>query len=82
MATAEHDYAPPSFRLQAKLRAFNSPVSVIHESEMLEIILEMSGYQACRCGFANGGMVQAQGNCHLNLVGKAGARRCVPATTS
>ncbi len=80
MATAEHDNAPPAFRLQAKLRAFKTPASVIPEPEMLGIVLEMSGYQAWRRGCANrrpnGSIVQTKGNCHLdhlNLVGKAGA---------
>ena len=77
MATAEHDNAPPAFRLQAKLRAFKTPASVIPEPEMLGIDLEMSGYQAWRRGCANrrpnGSIVQTKGNCHLNLVGKAGA---------
>ena len=80
MATAEHDDAPPAFRLQAKLRAFKTPTSIIPEPEMLEILLEMSVYQTWRCGCANrrpdGSIVQTKGNCHLdhvNLVGKAGA---------
>ena len=53
MATPEHDNAPPIFTLQAKLRTFETPASIIPEPEMLEILLEMSGYQAWRCGFAN-----------------------------
>ena len=80
MATAEHDDAPPSFRLQAKLRAFKTPASIIPEPEMLEILVEMSGYQTWHCGCANrrpdGGIVQTKGNCHLdhmNFVDKAGA---------
>ena len=78
MATAEHDNASPAFRLRAKPRTCETPASIIPEPEMLEILLEMSGYRAWRCVCAKrrpkGSIVQTKGNCHLDLVSKAGAR--------
>lgn len=78
--TPSHDDAPPAFKLAAQPRRFKTPASIIPESEMLEILLEMSGYQAWCCGFANrlpdGSVVQTKRNFHLdhlNPVSKAGA---------
>ena len=94
MATAEHDDAPPAFRLQANLRAFKTPASIIHESEMLEFLRQLSDYQAWRCGLGNspdGNVVQTKRNFHLRHLNPLAspepatrspiARRCVPATT-
>ena len=74
-----HDDAPPAFQLQVKPRTFKTPASIIPESEMPELLLEMSGYQAWCCGFANrlpdGSVVQTKRNFHLdhlNPVSKAG----------
>ena len=77
--TPSHDDAPPAFKVPAHPRRFKTPASIIPESEMLEILLEMSGYQAWCCGFANrrpdGSVVQTKRNFHLdhlNPVSKAG----------
>ena len=77
--TPSHDDAPPAFKVPAQPRRFKTPASIIPESEMLEILLEMSGYQAWCCGFANrrpdGSVVQTKRNFHLdhlNPVSKAG----------
>ena len=68
--TPEHDDAPPAFQLQAKPRTFKTPASIIPEPEMLEILLEMSGYQAWCCGFANrladGSVIRTTRNFHLD----------------
>ena len=78
--TPQHDDTPPAFKLPAQPRRFKTPASIIPESEMLEILLELSGYQAWCCGFANrrpdGSVVQTKRNFHLdhlNPVSKAGA---------
>ncbi len=78
--TLPHDDAPPAFKLTTQPRRFKTPASIIPESEMLEILLEMSGYQAWCCGFANrrsdGSIVKTTRNFHLdhlNPVSKAGA---------
>ena len=77
--TLEHDDTPPAFKLPAQPRRFKTPASIIPESEMLEILLELSEYQAWCCGFANrrpdGSVVQTKRNFHLdhlNPVSKAG----------
>ena len=68
--TPEYDDVPPVLRLQSKPRTFKVPASVIPEDEMLEILLEMSGYQAWCCGFANrkanGDVVRTTRNFHLD----------------
>ena len=78
--TPDHDDAPPALHLQAKPRTFKTPASIIPEREMLELLLELSGYQAWCCGFANrrpdGSIVKTTRNFHLdhlNPVSKAGA---------
>ena len=75
--TPQHVDAPPASNLPAPPRRFKTPASIIPESEMLEILLEMSGYQAWCCGFANrlpdGSVVPTQANVHLNPVSKANA---------
>ena len=77
--TPDHDDAPPAFQLQVKPRTFKTPASIIPESEMLEMLLEMSDYQAWCCGFANrrpdGTTIREPWNFHLdhlNPVSKAG----------
>ena len=40
--TTNHDDAPPAFQLQAKPRTFKTPDSIIPESKMLELLLELS----------------------------------------
>ena len=53
MATPEHDDAPPAFKLPAQPHTFKTPASIISETEMLELLPEMSGYQTWHCGCAN-----------------------------
>ncbi len=76
----DHDDSPPAFKLTAQPRRFKTPASIIPEREMLELLLEMSGYQAWCCGFANrrpdGSILKTTRNFHLdhlNPVSKAGA---------
>ena len=77
--TPQHVDAPPASKLPAPPGRFKTPASIVPESEMLEILPEMSGYQAWCCGFANrlpdGSVVQTKRNFHLdhlNPVSKAG----------
>lgn len=53
-------------------RKFKVPASIIPEREMLEVLLEMSDYQAWCCGFANrrpdGEIVRTINNFHLDHV--------------
>ena len=77
--TSQRDDAPPAFKLTAQPRRFKTPASIIPESEMLEILLELSEYQAWCCGFANrrpdGTIIREPWNFHLdhlNPVSKAG----------
>ena len=77
--TPDHDDAPPPFQLQVKPRTFKTPASIIPETEMLDILLELSDYKAWCCGFANrrpdGSVVQTKRNFHLdhlNPVSKTG----------
>ena len=53
-------------------RKFKVPASIIPAREMLEVLLEMSGYQAWCCGFANrradGSIVRTTNNFHLDHV--------------
>ena len=60
----------PTFRLRDKPRGFKVPASIIPEQEMLEILLELSGYTAWCCGFANrksdGTIVKTRRNFHLD----------------
>ena len=82
MATAEHDDVPLAFRLPAKPRAFKTPASIIREPEILEILLKMSGYRACRYGFAKrrpeGLFVQTKRNFHLDHEPRDRGRRQPP----
>ncbi len=68
--TLETDDAPPAFQLWAKPRTFKTPASIIPEDEMLRILLEMSGWMAWCCGFANrlpdGTIVKTTRNFHLD----------------
>ena len=77
--TPETDDAPPAFQLQSMPRTFKTPASIIPEDEMLRILLEMSGWIAWCCGFANrrsdGTIIEKAWNFHLdhlNPVSKAG----------
>ena len=51
-------------------RKFKKPASIIPEKEMLEFLLELSGYMAWCCGFANrmpdGSIVRTTNNFHLD----------------
>ena len=53
-------------------RKFKVPSSIIPEKEMLELLLELSGYMAWCCGFANrmpdGSIVRTTNNFHLDHV--------------
>lgn len=51
--TPEQDNPVPSFNIAAKPRVFKTPASIIPETEMMEILLQLSDYQAWCCGFAN-----------------------------
>ena len=77
--TPDHDNAVPGFNVAAKPRVFKTPASIIPETEMLELLLELSHYQAWCCGFANrkpnGEVIKTTRNFHLdhlNPVSKAG----------
>ena len=77
--TPAHDDALPTLKLPTQPRRFKTPASIIPEPEMLEILLEMSDYQAWCCGFANrrpdGTIIREPWNFHLdhlNPVSKAG----------
>ena len=77
--TPVQDNLPPAFKLQVKPRTFKTPASIIPEPEMLEILLNMSGYIAWCCGFANrmpdGSIRKTTRNFHLdhlNPVSKEG----------
>ena len=78
-STPVDESVPPAFKLQDKPRRFKTPASVIPETEMMDILLNMSGYQAWCCGFANrrpnGSVIETTRNFHLdhlNPVSKAG----------
>ena len=62
--------SPPTLKLRDKPRKFKTPASIIPESEMLEILLKLSGYQAWRYGFANrlpdGTIIETARNFHLD----------------
>ncbi len=62
--------APPPADLPE--RKFKVPASIIPAGEMLEVLLEMSDYQAWCCGFANrrpdGSIVRTINNFHLDHV--------------
>ena len=65
------EYAPPrNFDLPE--RKFKVPASVMSESEMLTNLLELSGYQAWCCGYANrmpdGSIIETTRNFHLDHV--------------
>ena len=77
--TPDHDNPVPGFNVAAKPRVFKTPASIIPETEMLEILLELSHYQAWCCGFANrkpnGEVIKTTRNFHLdhlNPTSKAG----------
>ncbi len=59
-------------RLALPERKFKVPASIIPAREMLEALLEMSGYQAWCCGFANrrpdGAIVRTTNNFHLDHI--------------
>ena len=77
--TPDHENTVSGFKLPAKPRVFKTPASIIPESEMLLLLLELSKYQAWCCSFANrlpdGTIIQTTRNFHLdhlNPVSKAG----------
>ena len=63
---------PAPRRLVMPERKFKVPASIIPAREMLEALLEMSGYQAWCCGFANrrpdGAIVRTTNNFHLDHI--------------
>lgn len=65
----EAEAAPPA---DLPERKFKVPASIIPAREMLEVLLEMSDYQAWCCGFANrrpdGTIVRTTNNFHLDHV--------------
>ena len=65
-----NDSAPPVFQLPQ--RKFKVPASVIPEKEMLEMLLELSGFVAWCCGFANrdedGKVIRTTRNFHLDHI--------------
>ena len=76
----KHGDTLPALNLPAQLRLFKTPASIIPEREIRELLLELSGFQAWCCGFANrrpdGSIVKTTRNFHLdhlNPVSKAGA---------
>ncbi len=68
--TSPETAAPAPFT--APEREFKVPASIIPQREMLEVLLEMSGYQAWCCGFANrrpdGTIVRTTNNFHLDHI--------------
>ncbi len=68
--TSPETEAPPPADLPE--RKFKVPASIIPAGEMLEVLLEMSDYQAWCCGFANrrpdGSIVRTINNFHLDHV--------------
>ena len=62
--------APEPKAIELPTRAFKVPASIIPEREMLERLLEFSGYQAWCCGFANrradGAIIRTTRNFHLD----------------
>ena len=68
--TSPETEAPPPADLPE--RKFKVPASIIPAREMLEVLLEMSDYQAWCCGFANrrpdGSIVRTTNNFHLDHV--------------
>ena len=73
--TPEAEQTPPSFRLPDKPRTFKTPASIIPEEDMKKMLLEMSGWKAWCCGFANrmpdGTIVETTRNFHLDHVNPA-----------
>ena len=65
-----NEIQPKEFQL--KERKFKVPASIIPESEMLKMLLELSGYMAWCCGFANrrpdGTIIKTTRNFHLDHV--------------
>ena len=65
-----NEIQPKEFQL--KERKFKVPASIIPESEMLKMLLELSGYMAWCCGFANrrpdGTIIRTTRNFHLDHV--------------
>ena len=63
---------PAPARLVMPERKFKVPASIIPAREMLEALLELSGYQAWCCGFANrrpdGAIVRTTNNFHLDHI--------------
>ena len=61
---------PQSFELPE--RRFKVPASIIPERQMLEILLELSGYMAWCCGYANrmpdGSIIRTTRNFHLDHI--------------
>ena len=66
----EVDVAPQSFELPE--RRFKVPASIIPERNMLEMLLELSGYMAWCCGYANrmpdGSIIRTTRNFHLDHI--------------
>ncbi len=66
----EVDVAPQGFALPE--RRFKVPASIIPEREMLEMLLELSGYMAWCCGYANrmpdGSIIRTRRNFHLDHI--------------
>ena len=66
----EVDVAPQGFVLPE--RRFKVPASIIPEREMLEMLLELSGYMAWCCGYANrmpdGSIIRTTRNFHLDHI--------------
>ena len=62
--------APQPKAIELPARTFMVPASIIPEREMLERLLEFSGYQAWCCGFANrradGAIIRTTRNFHLD----------------
>ena len=68
--TPQRDNPVPGFKISNKPKVFKTPASIIPEAEMLEKLLELSGYTAWCCGFAyrkrNGEIVETTRNFHLD----------------
>lgn len=66
----EVDVAPQGFALPE--RRFKVPASIIPERDMLEMLLELSGYMAWCCGYANrmpdGSVIRTTRNFHLDHI--------------
>lgn len=70
MVKLDHHDAAPALNLPTQPRRYKTSASIIPESEMLEILLEMPQHRPCCCGFAKrrpeGLIVQAKRNFHLD----------------